>query len=379
MLSDILGTVIGFVSVILLLSVVVTAAVQATQAVLRLRGRNLERGLTAIFQNVRGGDNRDAKDDASRLLNAQDSALLSKRKDPEGSISRLLGPPVSWLDSEQLDSSLNQCAADLKPGQKEEFIKLFKQLNIPLQKRFLRTIRLWTILWAFVVAIYFQVSAPALLNDLWTDKERRDLVTQTVPMILSETEASLNKIANYEDVSAEALEQLANKYPTISKTLEEVSSIGANKTALLNDLSNVLEGEANKQQIIIDYAELLEELYLEQLDSSLAMIRASQSQLSQFQIIPWSEGSAFFFDDCWPRLENWVGVLITVVLLSFGAPFWFGLLKNVLQLRDALKPIIQQQKPNNDAGNDDTVEPPSSASAGGNTDDKKTPDNNKKE
>ena len=41
MLSDVLGVLIAFVSIILLLSIVVTGLVQATQAVFRVRGRNL--------------------------------------------------------------------------------------------------------------------------------------------------------------------------------------------------------------------------------------------------------------------------------------------------------------------------------------------------
>jgi hypothetical protein len=49
MLSNVLGILIAFVTVILLLSMVVTGLVQATSAVLRLRSRNLQRGVAALL------------------------------------------------------------------------------------------------------------------------------------------------------------------------------------------------------------------------------------------------------------------------------------------------------------------------------------------
>ena len=44
-----LGILIGFVTVVLLLSVVSTSLVQMTSSVLRLRGRNMFRGLEMLF------------------------------------------------------------------------------------------------------------------------------------------------------------------------------------------------------------------------------------------------------------------------------------------------------------------------------------------
>ena len=52
MFLDILGVVIGFAVVMLLLSLLVTALVQATQHLLRLRARNFEYGLRALLSCV---------------------------------------------------------------------------------------------------------------------------------------------------------------------------------------------------------------------------------------------------------------------------------------------------------------------------------------
>ena len=52
MLLDVIETLVGFLTVVLLLSVVVTALTQAAQAMLRLRGRNLHRCLELLFRQA---------------------------------------------------------------------------------------------------------------------------------------------------------------------------------------------------------------------------------------------------------------------------------------------------------------------------------------
>ena len=47
--TDLLGVVIAFITVILLLSMLVTALTQMTQAAFRTRGRNLHRALTRLL------------------------------------------------------------------------------------------------------------------------------------------------------------------------------------------------------------------------------------------------------------------------------------------------------------------------------------------
>ena len=49
---DMLGILIGFVTVVLLLSVVATSLVQMTSSILRLRGRNIYRALDHVLQTA---------------------------------------------------------------------------------------------------------------------------------------------------------------------------------------------------------------------------------------------------------------------------------------------------------------------------------------
>src|SRR5882757_8845223 len=50
MLSNIVGTLLAFVTIMLMLSLIVTSLVQFTQATLRLRGRNLLAGVAVLIE-----------------------------------------------------------------------------------------------------------------------------------------------------------------------------------------------------------------------------------------------------------------------------------------------------------------------------------------
>ena len=53
-LLDIIAVLIGFIAVMLLLSLLNTALVQATQAIIRMRGRNLKNGIRTFMYIVQG-------------------------------------------------------------------------------------------------------------------------------------------------------------------------------------------------------------------------------------------------------------------------------------------------------------------------------------
>ena len=48
---------------------------------------------------------------------------------------------------------------------------------------------------------------------------------------------------------------------------------------------------------------------------------------------------------------NVIGVLVTAILLSFGAPFWFERLKNVVKFKDALSKGLKME----DGGKDNRL------------------------
>ncbi len=170
-LFDVLAIVIAFSAVMLLLSVMVTALSQATQAALRLRARNLQSGLAGVVEQELKTTKSASRNLAATLLNSPEIAVLKRRKDPTSLMGRIMGPHVSWCEPEDLRRVLKaQGAPQLHAI--DSAVERFGRLegpNGPLIKRFAYWMRVVTVSWAVIVAFAFQVSSPDLLRKLSTD------------------------------------------------------------------------------------------------------------------------------------------------------------------------------------------------------------------
>ncbi|MGD8912510.1 MAG: hypothetical protein PVI97_15840 [Candidatus Thiodiazotropha sp.] len=345
---DILGALIGFITVMLLLSMIITALVQATQSLLRLRGRNLLFGLaTIIGESSDDMSWKSAKDKARMILNDSNAPVLLGRAGRDEKLGKLIGPQVSWLDPDQLKTILDNCPANLDTEVKIKIHKRFAILDNVLRKRFLRNMRLWTILWALPVAFYFQVSAPAVFRDFLNDPELRAQALRMAPELQARTQATLDSQVSYEQVSVKALDKLAEQHPELRETLEEASGIGKNKVSIVDELAMVLDDNPQKAAILAEYEAILDANYTEQLDAALEAIGVNVTDLRRFNIDPWSKRWTFYVNNGVPQWPNIVGVIMTMIFLSFGAPFWFNALKSFVNLRDALKPPSDTEKPEN--------------------------------
>jgi|GEM_PF-1721028 len=349
MLTDTLSVAIAFITVILLLSVIVTALVQATQALLRLRARNLMKGLAELILKAREGteladDKATAKKDASKILNAGSVALIDRVKDPTSFLHYwILGPKVSWLDPGQLPAAIAEQVEDLK--EKVEDLKQdFEQAQQMMQKRFQRHIRGWTLLWAVVVAIAYQVSAPALLSRIQENPAVRARIEANAERTLAYAEQAREKL-DYEGAAADALEELKQQYEakgnqTVAERLEEASGVGVDRDFIVDELALVVEGLPEAGEIVEQYKQLLDEKARDRLRDLREVQQGAEAQLADYGITLWRQGASYYYDNQksdihWDRL---FGVLVTAILLSLGAPFWFARLRDVIQLRDLLAP-----------------------------------------
>ena len=269
-LMDVLGILIAFITVMLVFSIVITSLVQATQAVLRFRARTLRDSLAKILKDVQKDATKGASgaaDNALKLLNESDSALLFSKFKATGFFSNLFGPQVSWIDQESLDKELRKNTLSMNLSQIHAVSEKFKHIQKPMQKIYLRKARMVTLFWAVIVAIYFQLSTPQLLHDFSASPEER---------------AEAHKLS--------------------SQLLEE------NQDG--NDLT----------------------------------LPAEFSGTALLKIEPWAKTDFYLGKDGnWKTLKDYhwnniVGVLVTILLLSLGAPFWFNMLKSVVSLRDSLAP-----------------------------------------
>ena len=102
-------------------------------------------------------------------------------------------------------------------------------------------------------------------------------------------------------------------------------------------LEDNLQGEA----LVGEYESILDELYSKGYEQAMEEMKKAVDALALFNITPFSEGAAFYRDT-----QNLLGILMTAILISPGAPFWFNMLQNLVDLRDTLAP-----KKNKKSGN----------------------------
>jgi hypothetical protein len=62
-----------------------------------------------------------------------------------------------------------------------------------------------------------------------------------------------------------------------------------------------------------------------------------------FNIELWQEGWVFY-----KSTDNWLGVLLTVILLTLGAPFWYNILCTLVNLKDQLQPKSEKKEEDKD-------------------------------
>jgi hypothetical protein len=344
--------VIAFSAIMALLSVVVTALAQATQATFRLRARNLQRGLEAVLERELPARKDQSRKFAANLLNSSEIATLRRRSDTSSLVNRFRGPMVSWIDHDTLRKALeaSQAANDrpkhaaspdnphvpepapLPPGiDIDSTVERFKKLDGFMCKRFGVAMRTVSLCWAVVVAIAFQVSAPQLLQQLSSSPERRERALAVADNLNSAPPATTITTTG---VNA-AFQQLQRAHPDLRSRLDRLSFDSSAPESAAEDLAAAIEDLPERAQIVSEFEDLIDRQRIEQ---AAAQLQASVNQLAAIDITLWRQGNAFYWREGRVQVNNIFGVLATIALLSLGAPFWFNTLKQSLALRDVLSP-----------------------------------------
>jgi hypothetical protein len=191
---------------------------------------------------------------------------------------------------------------------------------------------------------------------------------------------------DYESAAASALEQLAARHPDLRERIEKASGVGTNKAFIVEELRLALEGTGQQEALAREYGQLLDEIAV----SDARSVEADAlGRLAAYDIGFWSRGWAFYYRQprrdvtggdpseqrsavlavqAGPDWQNIIGVLITAILLSLGAPFWFDRLRDIVGLRDRLKGTAGTAPPGADVGGEaptPPAQPPRGGPAGG--------------
>jgi hypothetical protein len=336
-----LDTVLSFSMIMLLLSMMVTVLVQMVVSVLGLRGRSLIWGTRQLIGSVAPElSDVDAKALADKILSHPSLASTSDKLSP---VFRQLGgrrPPISikpkelllileqYLENGELEGevrdtvqglfespagdgsklalsldllqgleaglpeqaqSLRGAAAEALEETKEIVLRMHNWFDASMteaSEHFKLRTRVWTVVFAALFAIPFQIDSVSILTQLWGDPVlRAELVDQ-----------------------AEDASRLYERHGEISKEL----------VALAESDSDT------EKQAAVGYQEI--EGNIKELQSLLEDIQAQ---------VP--DAELEIFEPFWVRPDGgrFPGALGTVLLLSLGAPFWYGALGKLVGFRSA--------------------------------------------
>jgi hypothetical protein len=348
LLLDMLGVLIAFATVMLMLSLVVTALVQAVGHLLGLRAGNLETGVKLTLESVLGQTEPVARAAAQAVVRRpQILETITAAPQADGAAAPKPGllvksrtPPLTWIVPKQLPQLVQQSGGPpLSDEQRTQLVDVFDRLDPYLRGRFAYHMRLCSIGVAMVVAFAFQVNAPDLLSELSTNVALRDALVAQAEGALAQAETILANQPRHEDVAEQALDVLKERHPNLADALEEVSGLGDTKQLLLDEMRLDLEDvDGDQEAVVREYSALLDRFRKQALQASLETAAEVSHSLGRMNVRYWPHGWGFYRD-----VGNWVGVIMTGILLTLGAPFWFELLGGMLKLKD----ILSQKPPEN--------------------------------
>jgi hypothetical protein len=398
---------IAFSVVMLMLSLIVTALVQAASALTDLRGRNLARGLANLLSQIEPEFRKELPDGSTiaqhiasvvvmhpaiahagtRAKAVSQSELIAVLRDlcsddPAATLhatakielKALLDArvPAGAETASAVQAVAQQLAAQL-PGQQAQVkaavdaafatvSKLehqvgqwFDTVMNRLSDIFTRSTRVITIAISVLFVLSLQIDSGDILRQIAKNPELRARLTAMTDPALSQA----SKIFDNADRAKAALTDVKNIH--IAKGAEEDKQIVAALEKAPADLSSCVAAKrwfTDQAQAIPSSATVLKEFddacqnrTLQAAGNSyqeIAKIRADL-QRADLKIIPTEIAGKAVFDSC----EHWwgayavprhlAGTLASVLFLSLGAPFWFNTLRQLSNLKPAIAEKVSEE------------------------------------
>jgi hypothetical protein len=309
---DSIDLLIGLSVVMLGLSMAVTVITQFVVSVANTRGRHLRRGLVDMLLQL------DPALGAESSKKIADSILLHPLVSGTSLLRRSrLGAVVQREEFTKMLLALAN-GGNLEPAARGALQSALANNGIPDPEQTLRNIRSMTLQ---LEAASPEMAASARQALAIVQEARSDLVAK----VHNWFDQTMDRVAQRFTASARAITfggALLLAFALQVDTLELINRLNANdalRSALVERAKLASPGSAGGAASSIDFQYLLRQ--------GLVHVPASWAQ--------WSEG--------WEKI-NLAGVLLTAALLSLGAPFWYGLLQKLLQLRSVLARKDDEQR-----------------------------------
>lgn len=375
-----LDTAIGFAVIMLLLSLLVTTLVQTTIACFNMRGSNLRWGMELLLEQCGIPKDR-TKKIAEHVLTdptVASTGLLSRQAvairveelyrlleaygrtlPPNDTLKALfdaLPPDAARVEKLATDiaKAVPVTAATLRAGMAQVFAeqsKLVQEVNDwfdtvmdRTSQRFTTHTRWLSVLAAIVLTFALRLDTPAVLNRIWSNATLREqLVSSVAPAALrmadsvhayQATQRTLATLAIGEVGDAQrdsSLKRILAGAPPLA-TLKEGADWLAGALKGRKDSATVLAAYRNGMAVEADsllarYARTSREVRSALADTALGIFQTPFPKLGEY----------------WWNRDHIVRGLISIVLLSLGAPFWFKALKQAANLRPALAQKVEDE------------------------------------
>jgi len=283
MLLDILGILIAFCSVMLMFSLVVTAFIQFLQNNLKWRTAHLKLGLTALATHINKMNNNWVSIEAlnGALLELMRPTIKANRSGLFYQLFRNF--ERGHISDDEIRAVIvnlhKQSDCNTKPDLNtllEEVDRFFGRIETEMSSHFTRKTHFWSFIIAGFFVVLFQLDTFSILNKVSQDKTYRDnLISQAQQQVSKPTAYCSNTKSQSDMKSCLALEQ---------------------KNAALYGFTLLPKGESHFYKV----------------------------------------GESHNHKTIWQLLSFWMGMIISTIFISLGAPFWFNRIKTLVQLKDKL-------------------------------------------
>jgi hypothetical protein len=370
MVLEYFNIVFGFAVVMLLFSLVITVMVQIVVVVGGLRSSNLLWAVTKVLDRIPGLQ-KHAAEIAEKAL--QHPAIISTGKkakviglkellavlyDLTGSSNTSLKEKTKEKLNEVLRSAVPQesqyhaekLAKEFKSLFPNESVKMDEAMNLFQQKagklasdfntwfdtimnrstdRFVKNTRIWTVVFAVLLAFGLQINSFDLLKNLSTDAELRAGLIQMADQALTRAD----EVLFTKSITLETLELISQNFEDFKN--KNIPTSLVTRSQGLGWLTDQFKDSLEFAKIKKAYKETFDKLIPQRLGKLGEQMYGLKDELEASRLVIFPENRSIYIDG-W-KLENlWKqlpGILLSLILLSFGAPFWFNALRTLTSLR----------------------------------------------
>ncbi len=289
MLMDVLGIVIAFSSIMLLFSLLVTSINQAIQNVMQLRYKQLQVGVKELSAYL----SQSTSEMNTQVLASYIDSTLSGTK-----VEKQAKKIAAYISKEEVQDKINNAITQHVPKEKADITRLklltaldnyFPKFEFVMQHRFQRYMEVMSVAVALTISVCFQINTFDLLKTLSTQPEiRKEYILAGEAMMAKQSTIATAQINEPNNMSSEELK----------------AQINTTNQALNQNVGNIA--------------------------------------LYNFSLFP--KGMYYYFGEnekpftfsVKSFLSNWLGMIVSAILISLGAPFWFNTLKTLFKIRDQI-------------------------------------------